>query len=95
VAIGSPLGLTESLSVGHISQINRLLDIDPIIVPILQIDLTIAPGSSGGPLLDLSGNVVGITNAGTDSGFNFAVRFNILRRVIPSLIAQGAYSHLS
>ena len=93
VAIGSPLGLTESLSVGHISQINRFLDIDPIIVPILQIDLTIAPGSSGGPLLDLSGNVVGITNAGTDVGFNFAVPLNILRRVIPSLIAQGEYSH--
>ena len=93
VAIGNPLGLTESLSVGHISQINRLLGIDPIIVPILQIDLTIAPGSSGGPLLDLSGNVVGITNAGTDAGFNFAVPLNILRRVIPSLIAQGEYSH--
>jgi len=93
VAIGNPLGLTESLSVGYISQINRLLDIDPIIVPILQIDLTIAPGSSGGPLLDLSGNVVGITNAGTDAGFNFAVPLNILRRVIPSLIAQGEYSH--
>ncbi|MFB0523331.1 MAG: trypsin-like peptidase domain-containing protein, partial [Candidatus Bathyarchaeia archaeon] len=65
VAIGNPLGLTESLSVGYISQVNRLLDLEPIIVPVLQLDLTIAPGSSGGPLLDLSGNVVGITNAGT------------------------------
>ncbi len=93
VAIGSPLGLTESLSVGHISQVNRLLYIEPIIVPVLQLDLTIAPGSSGGPLLDLSGNVVGITNAGTDAGFNFAVPLNILRRVIPSLIAEGEYIH--
>ncbi len=93
VAIGNPLGLTESLSVGYISQVNRTLDIEPIIVPILQLDLTIAPGSSGGPLLDLSGNVVGITNAGTDVGFNFAVPVNILNRVIPALIQNGTYNH--
>jgi serine protease Do len=93
VAIGNPLGLAESLSVGYISQVNRTLDIEPIIVPVLQLDLTIAPGSSGGPLLDLSGNVVGITNAGTDVGFNFAVPLNILRRVIPALITEGEYVH--
>jgi len=93
VAIGNPLGLTESLSVGYISQVNRLLDLEPIIVPVLQLDLTIAPGSSGGPLLDMSGNVVGITNAGTDVGFNFAVPVNIMKRVIPSLIEEGEYKH--
>ncbi len=93
VAIGNPLGLSDSLSVGYISQVNRTLEIDPIIVPVLQLDLTIAPGSSGGPLLDLSGNVVGITNAGTDVGFNFAVSLNILRRVIPALISNGDYVH--
>jgi serine protease Do len=93
VAIGNPLGLTESLSVGYISQVNKLLDIDPIIIPVLQLDLTIAPGSSGSPLLDLYGNVVGITNAGTDEGFNFAVPGNIITRVVPSLISEGEYRH--
>jgi len=93
VAIGNPLGLTESLSVGYISQVNRLLDLEPIIVSVLQLDLTIAAGSSGGPLLDMSGNVVGITNAGTDVGFNFAVPVNIMKRVIPSLIEEGEYRH--
>ncbi len=93
VAIGSPLGFAESLSVGYISQVNRLLDIEPIIVPVLQLDLTIAPGSSGGPLLDMSGNVVGITNAGTDVGFNFAVPINIMKRVVPSLVDEGEYMH--
>jgi S1-C subfamily serine protease len=44
-------------------------------------------------LLDLYGNVVGITNAGTDVGFNFAVPVNILKRVIPSLINEGDYKH--
>lgn len=93
VAIGNPLGLTESLSVGYISQVNRLLDLEPIIVPVLQLDLTIAPGSSGGPLLDMSGNVVGITNAGTDVGFNFAVPVNIVKRVVSSILEEGEYKH--
>ena len=93
VAIGNPLGLTDSLSVGYISQVNRLLDIEPIIVPVLQLDLTIAPGSSGGPLLDMSGKVVGITNAGTDVGFNFAVPVNIMTRVVSAIIGEGEYKH--
>jgi S1-C subfamily serine protease len=93
IAIGNPLGYTESLSVGYISQVNRLLDLEPIIVPILQLDLTTAAGSSGGPLLDLNGNVVGITNAGTDVGFNFAVPVDIMKRVIPSLLSKGEYKH--
>ncbi|MEJ2241465.1 MAG: trypsin-like peptidase domain-containing protein [Candidatus Bathyarchaeota archaeon] len=93
IAIGNPLGLTDSLSVGYISQVNRTLDIEPIIIPVFQLDLTIAPGSSGGPLLDLYGDVVGITNAGTDVGFNFAVPVTIMKRVIPSLINQGYYNH--
>jgi len=93
VAIGNPLGLTESLSVGYISQVNRLLDLEPIIVPILQLDLTIAPGSSGGPLLDMSGKVVGITNAGTEVGFNFAVPVNIVERVVSSILEEGEYKH--
>ena len=93
VAIGNPLGLTDSLSVGYISQVNQLLDIEPTIVPVLQLDLTIAPGSSGGPLLDMSGKVVGITNAGTDVGFNFAVPVNIMERAITSIIEDGEYIH--
>jgi len=93
VAIGNPLGLTESLSVGYISQVNRLLDLEPIIVPILQLDLTVAPGSSGGPLLDMTGKVVGITNAGTEVGFNFAVPVNIAERVVSSILEEGDYKH--
>jgi serine protease Do len=94
VAIGNPLGLAESLSSGYISHLNRLMDIEPIIIPELQLDLTIAPGNSGGPLLDLSGDVVGITNAAVeDEGFCFAVPYNILNRVVPILLLEGTYTH--
>lgn len=95
VAIGNPLGLTGSLSSGLISQLNRIINIEgvPIIVPVEQLDITIAPGSSGGPLFDLKGNVVGITNAGSSAGFNFAVPSAIVQRVATSLIDKGYYRH--
>jgi S1-C subfamily serine protease len=95
VAIGNPLGMAESLSSGFVSQLNQQINIQdvPIIIPVIQLDVTIAPGSSGGPLFDLSGKVVGITNAGTGQGFNFAVPSNIVKRVSAALITKGFYSH--
>ena len=93
VAIGNPLGYSGSLSSGVISQMNEKIDLPPLIIPVLQIDVTIAPGSSGGPLLDLHGNVLGITNAGTFYGFNFAVPSNVVKRVAESMLATGEYRH--
>ena len=93
VAIGNPLGYSGSLSSGVISQVNERIDLPPLIIPVLQLDVTIAPGSSGGPLLDLNGNVLGITNAGTFYGFNFAVPSNVVKRVAESMLATGEYRH--
>ena len=93
VAIGNPLGSADSLSVGYISQVNKLIDIDPIIIPVYQLDLTITFGSSGGPLLDMSGNLIGVTNAGTSYGLNYAIPLNVLERALPELIAEGEYQH--
>ncbi|MFC1755577.1 trypsin-like peptidase domain-containing protein [Thermoproteota archaeon] len=95
LAIGNPLGLEGSLSTGIISNLNaevEVIDV-PIIVPVIQIDLAIAPGSSGGALFDLDGNVIGITNAGTDYGFNFAIPSNMASRASSSIIDKGYYSH--
>ncbi|RJS84020.1 PDZ domain-containing protein, partial [Candidatus Bathyarchaeota archaeon] len=95
VAVGNPFALKASLSAGYISQINKIVEISdvPIVVPVIQLDISIAPGSSGGPLLDLSGKVIGITNAGTLFGFNFAIPSNIIRRVASSIIQLGYYKH--
>jgi S1-C subfamily serine protease len=95
IAIGNPLGLTGSLSSGYVSQVNKIIDLAevPIVIPVIQIDLTLAPGNSGGPLLDMEGNVVGITNAGTNYQFNFAVPSNIVRRVVSSIVEKGYYYH--
>ena len=95
VAIGNPLGLTGSLSASHISQLDKLIQVYglPLVVTSMQLDITIAPGSSGGPLMDLSGEVLGITNAGTGYGINFAIPSTIVRRVAPALVANGKYEH--
>jgi 2-alkenal reductase len=71
---------------------------------IIQTDTAINPGNSGGPLLNLNGEVIGInrairtdtfTTAGEplNSGIGFAISINIVKRVVPSLIAEGKYDY--
>lgn len=94
ITIGNPFGVSGSLSTGYVSQVNVKLDIEnmSIVVNEIQVDLTLAPGSSGGALLGLDGKVYGITNAGL-LGFNYAVPSNIIKRVTASLIEKGYYQH--
>ncbi len=94
ITIGNPFGVSGSLSTGYVSQVNVNVDVEdiPLVVNEIQLDLTIAPGSSGGALLGLDGKVYGITNAGL-LGFNYAVPSNIIKRVTASLIEKGYYQH--
>lgn len=73
-AIGSPLGLSNSMSQGIISNISRTLDG----VEYIQISVPINHGSSGGALIDEYGNVIGITSAGfnTTGDLNLAIPIN-------------------
>ena len=81
VAIGNPLGLTDSVSAGVISGLDRTADTDHgRFSGLIQFDASVNPGSSGGPLLDVHGRVVGIvvslaTPDGQDAfaGIGFAV----------------------
>jgi len=58
-AVGSPFGLEASLSSGHLSAQGRYFTAEPTI-PYLQMDMSLNPGGSGGPLLDMQGQVMGI-----------------------------------
>jgi S1-C subfamily serine protease len=93
LALGSPLGLDQSLTRGIVSAINRVLP--PISItlqePLIQVDTPINPGNSGGPLLNFHGEVVGITTAIVPNAQNIglAIPINLAKDVLPSLIAQG------
>jgi putative serine protease PepD len=68
VAIGSPLGLTSTVTSGIVSALNRPVetqaeDGSTVVLDAVQTDAAINPGNSGGPLVDMQGNVIGINSA--------------------------------
>ena len=103
VAIGSPLGLIGGASVttGVVSALGRRVPSPdgPPLLDMIQTDAAIAPGSSGGALLDRSGRVIGITTAiavsqeGAD-GFGFATPIDIARAVAEDIMATGQATHV-
>jgi S1-C subfamily serine protease len=100
VAIGSPFGERQSLSVGVISATDRSIAslTDFNISGALQTDAAINPGNSGGPLVNAHGQVVGInqqikTNSGGGEGVGFAVPIDAVKRSIAMLRADGHASY--
>ncbi len=101
IAIGNPFGLSNTMTTGIVSQIGRLLPNQESgfsIPNIIQTDAAINPGNSGGPLLDSSGNLIGMNTAieskvGEFSGVGFAIPSNNIKKVVPVLIEKGEYPH--
>ena len=90
VAIGNPLGLASSVSLGIVSALDRNIHAGPY-DQFLQTDAAINPGNSGGPLFNLKGEVIGINTAITSvgSGIGFAVPSNVARALVPQLEKTG------
>lgn len=95
-AIGNPFGLERTLTTGIVSSLNRSLRIreNRMVKSIIQIDAAINPGSSGGPLIDSHGRLIGMntaiaTTTGQSSGVGFAIPVNLISRIVPQLIANG------
>ena len=91
-AIGSPGGLESTITSGIISATGRrFLQMGDA----LQVDVPINPGSSGGPLIDAEGNVVGVVFAGIEQfeGVNFAIPSFWLQNFLPRLYSQGEVTH--
>ncbi len=101
IAIGNPFGLERTITTGVISYLGRTLSRDDSsfqIAELIQTDAAINPGNSGGPLLDSRGKVIGVNTAiasdsGTNAGVGFAIPVDIVKRVVPELIAEGGYRH--
>jgi len=93
-AIGNPLGeLANSMTVGWISALDRDITVDGITRNKLQTDAAVNRGNSGGPLLNLRGEVIGVVNAksvGVDvEGLGFAIPSNDARAVAEQLMEYG------
>jgi putative serine protease PepD len=92
-AIGNPMGLDQTLTRGIVSAVNRVLPgaAWSLSEPLIQTDAAINPGNSGGSLVDRCGDIIGITTAVMPDGqsLGFAVPVNLIREVIPGLIADG------
>lgn len=97
LAIGNPFGLDWTLTTGIVSALDREIPIgNGVIEGLIQTDAAINPGNSGGPLLDSSGRLIGVNTAifspsGASSGIGFAVPVDLVKRVVPQLIANGVY----
>jgi S1-C subfamily serine protease len=95
VAIGNPFGLSGSVSEGIVSGVDRTLlgENGFSIAAGIQTDAAVNPGNSGGPLVDLDGNVVGVINSGGGDNVGFAISAQLALRVIPALVEDGSYAH--
>ena len=107
IAIGSPLGLTGTVTTGIISAKNRAVtagesNSESSFINALQTDAAINPGNSGGPLVDATGAVIGVNSAiaslGTTSqlgsiGLGFAIPINQARKTADQLIKNGVATY--
>lgn len=96
LAIGNPFGLDSSLTVGVVSALDREIQSpsNRRIQGVIQTDAAINPGNSGGPLLNALGQVIGVNTAiyspsGASAGIGFAIPVNMVKEVVPQLIAYG------
>ncbi len=99
LALGSPFGLTHSVSQGIISARGRHMDElqDVENQDFLQTDAAINPGNSGGPLVNMKGEVVGINNSiasngGGNEGVGFSIPINLARWIMGELVSKGRVS---
>lgn len=99
LALGSPLGLRESASLGVVSGLSRqLAGVGGVpIEEVIQTDASVNPGNSGGPLVDMDGQVLGVNTAGLTAAqsISFAVPSEVVEDVVPELIRFGAVQRAS
>ena len=96
-AVGNPLGeLTFSMSEGIVSCVNRAINVDGTPFNMIQVDCSINPGSSGGPLFNSYGEVIGIVSAKYSSysnttveGIGFAIPINNVVSLVKNIITNG------
>jgi serine protease Do len=92
VAIGSPLGLKKTVTVGVVSALGRTIrNEDRVFNDFIQTDASINPGNSGGPLLNVDGEIIGINSAiiATAQNIGFAIPADKVKRIVTELTQFG------
>jgi S1-C subfamily serine protease len=100
IAIGNPFGFERTMTSGIVSAIGRVSK-QPSgysLPNLIQIDTAVNPGNSGGPLFNIDGDVIGVTESiysqtGEFAGIAFAIPVDTVKKVVPSLISTGKYTH--
>lgn len=103
VALGAPYSRTETVTSGVVSNANRVQPADTTgqnYIPMIQVDAPINHGNSGGPLVNLKGELVGINSqgqasqdGGTADGMAFSITSNYAKRISSEIIANGKATH--
>ena len=96
-ALGNPFGWDGTLTTGIISSLNRILPSrveDRTMKSLIQTDVAMNPGNSGGPLVDTGGKMVGMcvaiaTKTGQNAGIGFAIPIDRIKQMIPDLVEHG------
>ncbi len=104
IAVGSPFGLDDSVTVGHVSALGRGSMVpDPrygnltrAYSGLIQTDAPINPGNSGGPLLNIYGEVIGVNStivsaSNSSAGIGFSIPSNVVRAVADEMIETGKF----
>jgi S1-C subfamily serine protease len=96
IAIGNPFGLDHTLTTGVVSALGRQVQGagGVSIRDMIQTDAAINPGNSGGPLLDSSGQLIGMntmiySKTGASAGIGFAVPISTISRIVPQILKTG------
>ncbi|WP_406265461.1 trypsin-like peptidase domain-containing protein [Nocardia sp. NBC_00881] len=104
LAIGSPLGLSKTVTSGIVSALHRPVKLQGegsdtnAVIDAVQTDASINPGNSGGALVDMEGRVIGINSAirsetGGSVGLGFAIPVDMMTQVAQTLIRDGVIHH--
>lgn len=102
IAVGSPFGLENSVTIGHVSASNREGEVSDNrfgmrgYTGMIQTDASINPGNSGGPLINIDGQVIGVnttifSTSGSNAGIGFSIPANVVQVVADKLISTKKF----